>query len=171
LDGFVAASPRSAWALAWRGESRIQAGDPAGGLGDVDRALKRNPRLAWALAWRGEALIRLGRLSEAEAALEKSLRLDPGYGRAYAWRGRLRQLQGRHEAAVRDFEKAVGDALIEYSWLYFWKAEAEAALGWTAKALGDARTAASLEPGRAQFHDFVRSLETSSRVGLQALTR
>lgn len=145
----------SAWALAWLGESQVQAGDARGGASTLDRALLRRPDLAWAWAWRGEARLKLGDLDSAKRDLARSVRLDPSYGRAYAWRGRTHQLSGEHRAAVEDFGKAVGDSLVEYSWLYFWKAQSLRACGREGQARQEARSALALEPHRSQFRSFL----------------
>lgn len=151
LQAWVRRAPRSAWARAWLGETCVQLGETARGLAELDAALALKPRLAWARAWRGEALVRLGRPAEGEAELSRALALDPGYGRAHAWRGRARALLGRPKAALADFDKSVGDSLVEYSWLYHWRAEALLALGRREQARRDADTAVSLEPRRPEF--------------------
>ncbi|MBI3554099.1 MAG: tetratricopeptide repeat protein [Elusimicrobia bacterium] len=155
LRAFCARAPRSAWGLAWLGESKVQAGDLLGGLADLDAALRSpsSPCRAWAYAWRGEAQLRRGSLERAAADLDRALRLDPSYGRAYAWRGRLNQLEGRHKAAAADLSRAVGDSLVEYSWLYHWRALSYAGLKDWRRAASDARAAVSLEPHRPEFRE------------------
>jgi tetratricopeptide (TPR) repeat protein len=153
LDQFVKQAPRSAWALAWRGETRLQAGDVEGGLDDLNAALRLSPGMAWAYAWRGEARLKLGEFKKAMTDLNEAARRDPEYGRSYAWRGRLHQLEGRHRSAVEDFNRAVGDSLIEYSWLYHWRSNSYAALKKNELARADARAALSLEPHRAEFQE------------------
>jgi tetratricopeptide (TPR) repeat protein len=150
--------PRSARILAWRGESRMQSGDAVSGLSDLDAALRRSPGLAWARAWRGEALVRLGRLKEARRELDAAARLDPSYGRTFAWRGRLRHLCGDSAGAIADLNRSVGDSFVEYSWLYFWRAEAERAMGREQRAAEDVRTALYLEPRRTEFQSFAGRL-------------
>jgi tetratricopeptide (TPR) repeat protein len=149
LAGHAARAPRSARAWGWLGETLIQAGDFETGVRALDRALRLRPRFAWGRAWRGEALMRLGRLREAEADLNVSVRLDPLYGRARAFRGRVRFLRGDARRAVSDFRLAVSDGLVEYSWLYWWRAQAHAALGQSAQATEDVQTAAALDPALA----------------------
>jgi tetratricopeptide (TPR) repeat protein len=151
LAGHARARPRSARAWAWLGEALIQAGESAAGLVALDRALALNARRPRARTWRGEALLRLERLPEAERELDAAIRADPDDGRARAFRGRARFLRGRPAAAVADLEKAASDGMVEYSWIYHWRAQAKAAARDLAGARVDARTASSLEPGRAEF--------------------
>ncbi|NNN04470.1 MAG: tetratricopeptide repeat protein [Elusimicrobia bacterium] len=146
LARHAAASPRGARAWAWLGEALTQSGCFEQGLAALDYALTLRPRHAWARAWKGEALMRLGRPAQAERELDAALRLDPFYGRANAFRGRVRFLRGRAEGAARDLERSVSDSMIEYSWLYLWRAQAYAACGNVRKSREDERTAAALDP-------------------------
>lgn len=146
LKEHAAVHPRSARAWAWLGEALTQAGLPAEGLLALDRARVLSPRRPWLSTWRGEALLRLGRLSEAEAELDRAVRRDPHDGRARAFRGRTRFLLGRPADAVSDLELASSDSMVEYSWVYHWRALAKAASGDAAGARRDAETAAQLDP-------------------------
>ena len=101
--------------------------------------------------WRGEALLRLGRLAEAEKELDIAVKNDMYDGRARAFRGRVRFLRAKFGPAVADLEKACSDSMVEYSWLYHWRAEAKIAAGDKIGALADAETASSLEPNKVQF--------------------
>lgn len=145
------ASPRSARAWAWLGEALTQAGNPAEGLFAVERAMAISPKRARLSTWRGEALMRLGRLGEAEKELDNAVKSDPDDGRARAFRGRVRFLRAKFGPAVADLEKACSDSMVEYSWLYHWRAEAKIAAGDKIGALADAETASSLEPNKVQF--------------------
>jgi tetratricopeptide (TPR) repeat protein len=151
--------PRSARAWAWLGEALTQAGEPARGLEALDLAASLDARRPRLRTWRGEALLRLGRLDEAARELDRAVAEDSQDGRARAWRGRLRQLRGRHAEAEADLSRAVGDSFIEYSWLYFWRARSRRALGRLEEAARDARSAASLEPGRSEFGELARLFE------------
>lgn len=144
-------SPRSARAWAWLGEALTQAGFFEEGLIALDAALALDPTRPWLRSWRGEALMRLGRLPEAERELDQAVRLDPHDGRARAFRGRVRFLRGKPAEAAADLEKAAADSMVEYSWVYHWRAEAKEAAGDRAGARADAETAAALEPRRPEF--------------------
>lgn len=146
LAAHAKASPRSARAWAWLGEALTQAGFFDEGLLALDLALELDPTRPWLRTWRGEALMRLGRLAEAERELDRAVRADPHDGRARSFRGRVRFLRGRPADAVRDLERAVADSMVEYSWVYLWRAEARAACGDAARAREDAATAAALDP-------------------------
>lgn|GEM_PF-1179066 len=163
LAAHAKSAPRSARAWSWLGESLTQAGLPAEGLIALDQALALEPGRPRLRSWRGEALLRLGRLKEAERELDRAVRADPCDGRARAFRGRVRFLRGGFAAAVADLEKAVADSMVEYSWVYHWRAEAKEASGDRAGARADARTAAALEPGRAEFRALLGRLSRGRR--------
>jgi tetratricopeptide (TPR) repeat protein len=148
--------PRSGRTWLWLGEALIQAGKPEEGLAALRFA--RGPRLE---LFRGEALLRLGRLEEARRALDEAVRRAPSDGRARAFRGRLRLLRGDARGAVRDLELAAADSMIEYSWIYHWRALARRAAGDAAGAREDAASAAQLEPGRPEFRKLARELRAS----------
>ena len=148
-------SRRSARAWAWLGEALTQSGRFEQGLEALDRALALDSRRPWLRTWRGEALLRLGRLPEAERELDLAVRADPADGRARAFRGRVRFLRGRFAGAVSDLELAARDSMVEYSWIYHWRAEAKRAAGDRDGAVSDARTAAALDPRRPEFRIFL----------------
>ncbi|MEQ1920018.1 MAG: tetratricopeptide repeat protein, partial [Elusimicrobiota bacterium] len=153
------ASPRSARAWAWLGEALTQAGKPAEGLAALNHAATLSPRRPRLATWRGEALLRLGRLADAERELDVAVRLDPDDGRARAFRGRTRFMRGKFVPAVSDLEKACSDSMIEYSWLYHWRAEAKIAAGDKSGARRDSETAVSLEPHKVQFRALLNHLK------------
>jgi len=144
-------APRSARAWAWLGEALTQSGRFAEGLAALDRALSLDAARPWVRTWRGEALLRLGRLPEAGRELDLALRADPFDGRARAFRGRVRFLRGNFSRAVADLELAARDSMVEYSWIYHWRAQAKRAAGDRAGAAADAGTAVALEPRRPEF--------------------
>ncbi len=137
--------PRSARAWAWLGEALVQSGEYQVGVESLNLALELRPSHAWALAWRGEAFMRLNRLKEAEQDLSASLRMDSSYGRAHAFRGRVRFLRGKPRAAIMDMRRAVADSMIEYSWMYLWRAEAYASQGDFRRSDDDLKTAVALD--------------------------
>lgn len=145
------ARPRSARAWAWLGEALTQAGSPAEGLAALDHAASLAPERPRLRTWRGEALLRLGRLPEAEKELDLAVRADPCDGRARAFRGRVRFLRKSFSKAVADLELAASDSMVEYSWIYHWRAQAKRAAGDLRGAKADAGTAAALEPRRPEF--------------------
>ncbi len=151
LSAHAKKSPRSARAWAWLGEALTQAGlfEPA--MVALDVALALDPMRSWLRSWRGETLMRMGRLLEAERELDQAIRRDPFDGRARAFRGRTRFLRGALAEAVADLEKAASDSMVEYSWIYHWRAEAKEAAGDRAGARADAETAVALEPRRPEF--------------------
>jgi tetratricopeptide (TPR) repeat protein len=151
LAGHAAKSPRSARAWLWLGEALTQCGRFDEGLAALERARTLNKKSPWLRTFMGEALLRLGRLAEAERELDSAVKADPGDGRARAFRGRTRFLRGRVVEAVADLELAAADSMIEYSWIYHWRAEAKAAAGDRIGAVADAETAVSLEPRRPEF--------------------
>lgn len=144
-------APRSARAWAWLGEALTQSGRFEEGLAALDRALALDPARPWIRTWRGEALLRLGRLPEAGRELDLAVRADPSDGRARAFRGRVRFLRGKFTQAVADLELAARDSMVEYSWIYHWRAQAKRAAGDDAGAAADAGTAVALEPRRPEF--------------------
>ncbi len=162
LAAHAKASPRSARAWSWLGEALTQAGFLQEGLLALEVALRLDPTRPWLRSWRGEALLRLGRLPEAERELDRAVRRDPHDGRARAFRGRARFLRGKAAEAVADLEKAASDSMVEYSWIYHWRAEAKEAAGDRAGARLDAQTAVALEPRRPEFRA-LRDRLTKSR--------
>ena len=152
-------SPRSARAWSWLGEALTQAGKPAEGLAALDHAATLSPNRPRLATWRGEALLRLGRLADAERELDCAVRADADDGRARAFRGRARFLRGKFSLAVADLEKSCSDSMVEYSWLYHWRAEAKVANGDKAGALLDSETAVSLEPRKAEFRALLNGLK------------
>ncbi len=76
LDGLTAYCP--AWAEGWNQRAFVdfQAGDFAGALAGLDRALALDPRHVAAMAGRGLSLLGLNRQAEGRAALEAALRLN-----------------------------------------------------------------------------------------------
>ncbi|MBI3566034.1 MAG: hypothetical protein HY079_12620, partial [Elusimicrobia bacterium] len=94
---------------------------------------------------------------------DRAVRQDPHDGRARAFRGRVRFLRGKPAEAAADLEKAASDSMVEYSWIYHWRAEAKEAAGDRAGARADARTAVALEPRRPEFRALSERLETGRR--------
>ncbi|HEY8618199.1 tetratricopeptide repeat protein [Phenylobacterium sp.] len=58
--------------------ARLKAGDPTGGLAELDRLLAARPQHVGALVSRGSALAAVGRADEAEGSFRAALDLQPG---------------------------------------------------------------------------------------------
>jgi tetratricopeptide (TPR) repeat protein len=69
--------------------------------------LNENPKDAYILTKMGGVCSSLGRHDEAETYLNKALRIDPDYSEAYFRLGVTLQKQGKVEAAIRCYEKAI----------------------------------------------------------------
>ncbi len=124
----------------------------ADALKDGAHAARLDPGNAWIPAFQARVLFQK----------ERSARGLPYMDRALAFRGRIRFLRGQAARSIRDLEKAVSDARIEYSWLYHWKSESRARTGDLRGALVDAKSAVQLEPGR---HEFQSHFALITRVG------
>lgn len=107
LDAIIALSPKSAWALAWRGYTHATAGRGEEGTRDLQRALSLNPGLAWAYAWKAGADLDAGRGDSALKDLTRSIRLDPGYALSRRLRGQYLLRLGRPAEACRDLRASV----------------------------------------------------------------
>ncbi len=141
LDRFLEAAPRTAWALAWRGQTKLLLGDLKGALADLDAAGALVPSDPWTHLWRGEAFRRLGNpaaaLPEFSAARKGNL--------SYAWAGAGACLLalGREKAALSSLDRSLrlqefcGEALA-------WRGEARARLGRWRDAFRDFEAAAQL---------------------------
>jgi len=89
-------------------------GDVAAAVVDLERAIAEGQRtdrpaesIAWARWQLGVDQLGAGRLAEAEAQFEAALRTFPGYHRAAAGMAQVRTAQGRHEAAVELYTRAL----------------------------------------------------------------
>lgn len=106
LERYLERFPREAWALAWRGQTRLLLQDYRAALSDLDAALRLSPADPWARLWRGEARRRLGLLEQAQADLTAALA-----ARRLSWalaaRGFCRAGLGRARAALRDLDASL----------------------------------------------------------------
>jgi tetratricopeptide (TPR) repeat protein len=89
-------------------------GDPAGAIGDLERAIaegKAAGRPAESIAWAqwqlGTEHASLGRLEAAEASYRAALETSPRYHRALAGLAQVRGAQGRYPEAIALYEAAV----------------------------------------------------------------
>ena len=158
--------PRYDNAWAWRGTLKLAAGDAAGALADLDRALALR-RTARAEHDKARALRALGRVPESLDALERAARLNAelGWGgprpeaaggalaeirelkarggepRLAEWEGETLLRLGRPEEALAALEDAAT------AWGQAWRGEARLALeGLTERAGKDLRDAARRDP-------------------------
>lgn len=139
LGALEKGGPLPAWALAWRGQSKLLLKDYAGALEDLEAAGSE----PWALLWKAEALRRLGRCRAALALLEK-----PG-NRAWAYltRGACRLHLGRWREAWLDFDRALRlEKRAGRGLGHAWRGEAAWRLGEKAGAEEDFRVALRYYP-------------------------
>lgn len=145
LDGLLRRRPRHAWALAWRGWTRLESGRAALALADLDKAVSLGVDRSWPLVWRGRARLQLGRHAEALRDLSRAARLDPRYAPAWAWRGGVHRLLGRGARARADLSRAVAlDPVCAWAWA--WRGEAELERGALESAVADLGRALTLDP-------------------------
>lgn len=131
LNTGVSAAPRDAWAWAFRGRCRADAGRLDEAVADLDRALSLDPDHGYALAWRGETLRRLGRLDGALSDLSLAPVKASGIVARWAWArlGRVLAELGRHQEAVVAFEKALSPRDQRFAVVFVWRGESLWALG------------------------------------------
>lgn len=146
LDAAVRASPRDARPLAWRGWTRVEAGDAAAGLPDLEAAVALAPRDGRARGWRGEALRRLGRRREAAAELSRAAALSPADAYLRARLGRALFETGGDALALKELSAAIAlDP--RCAWARQWRGEVLIALGRARDAREDFARALALNPG------------------------
>lgn len=95
--------------VAWtsRASARLEQGEAALALGDLERAVALAPDYSTAREARAQALWRLGRPQEALADLDRALRLDPESANAWSSRGFLRLATGDPAGALGDLDRAL----------------------------------------------------------------
>ncbi len=107
LDRFLAARPRAAWALAWRGQTRLLVRDYRQALADLDGALALAPRDPWTRLWKGETLRRLGYAKKALAEFDAALKADTSLSWAWAGRGWCLLSLGKTAAGKKSLERSL----------------------------------------------------------------
>jgi Flp pilus assembly protein TadD len=106
-DAVLARDPGSAEAWHLLGLARRQAGDAAGAVAAITRALELAPGVAAAHFNLGNALAAQGRNEEAAARYRQALTLAPGFGAAHNNLGSALERLGRLAEAAAHFERAV----------------------------------------------------------------
>ena len=151
LSELLLRRPRHAWARAWRGLTRLEAGRASEALADLDAAISRGVDRAWPLVWRARACAALGDRTGALADLDAALRIDRFYAPAWAWRGGLRRAAGRSSAAHSDLSRAVAlDPVCAWAWA--WRGELSSSRGDLRAALPDLHRALALDPDSHDAH-------------------
>lgn len=110
LDGLLGRSPDTAWAYAWRGQTKSKLGDCAGAEADLSKALLKGDLgrgRGWVLSWRGEARAKQGKFPAAEIDFSEAIAARPEYPRAYFWRAEMWLARGEGARALADLEKAI----------------------------------------------------------------
>lgn len=98
------------WGATIQGRLALLAGNPAGALPALDRALAAEPQFPAALALRGDALRRLGRFEASRAAYSDALRASPSHARAAFGMAKLALAgQAKPQEAVPALERLVAD--------------------------------------------------------------
>lgn len=142
-------APKDAWALAWRGWTRLESGRPEDALADLGAAVKALPLEAAPALWRARALASLGRVPEALRVATRAVRLDPLYAPAHGWRGGLLRAAGRPREALVSLDRALAlDPVLAWAWA--WKGETLLSLGLHSEALEPLRRATALDPSNAR---------------------
>lgn len=91
------ASQENAVELMEQGIAKIAAGDPEGGLRDLEKAIEIEPRLAAAHFYAGQANAQLQRWEDAYAYFVAAADLAPGYGEAHMQACRVAYTLGRFD--------------------------------------------------------------------------
>ncbi len=99
--------PRETWALRLRAPRKVELGDTAGGLADVEAAIALEPRSADCWSARGYVNLNIGRIEEAIADFTKALSLDPKSSYAYQLRGTAYTRLKREAEALADADAGV----------------------------------------------------------------
>jgi Tfp pilus assembly protein PilF len=107
-------------------------GDTVGALRELERALNTDPQNAPAHNVSGVLMhLSFNRLEEAEGHFKKALQIDPKFSEAHTNLGNLHLSQGRYDAAITAYRKALENVLYETPYI------AQANLGWALYKQGD----------------------------------
>jgi tetratricopeptide (TPR) repeat protein len=156
LTARLAEAPGDADARAWRGETRLAAGDLAGAREDLVGSLAPWPR-----AWRAELLLAS---ADAEGALREadaSLAGDPSYARAWGAKARALASLGRGRAAIAALDR-VTELDFGAAWAYCERGRLRLAAGRRGAAAADLRRALALDRGMDEARRLLGLLEAIS---------
>lgn len=146
-SAYLKKHPRSAWALALRGDLKRfpEIGDFPGAVADFKAALRLAPREAWIHAYLSRALISTGDPKGALDAVRRAVALRPDCGWIRAWEGEVLRRKGSTREAVSSLNRAIKiDANYEFAWA--WRGGAHRMLGHLKEAERDLTRAAELDP-------------------------
>jgi len=152
LTARLAAAPGDADARAWRGETRLAAGDLAGARVDLDGA--PGP---WAAAWRAELLLASGDARAALLEAQASIEGDPSYARAWGAKARALSALGRRRAALAALDRVTA---LDFgaAWAYCERGRLRLAAGRRSAAAADLRRALALDRGMDEARRLLASL-------------
>ena len=102
LNKAISLEPEYTEAYLRRGLAKSDLKDWDGAFDDVTKAIRRNPS-AEAFAFRGLVSMRGGNYIGARKDFDRSLSITKRQHRAWNFRGALNRLEGRQEAACKDF--------------------------------------------------------------------
>jgi tetratricopeptide (TPR) repeat protein len=156
-DGALTAHPKIADAWLQRGlvhavlaeQAVAESGRGAGddeyrkAVADYDQATALAPDAVQPILNRAQARQQLGEMAEAEADFTTVVGLDPGSAEAWTGRGILREIQGRYEEALADYDAALKLAPSAQAWRN--RADANLGLGRLADAESDYTKAIELD--------------------------
>ena len=149
-SAYLKKHPRSAWALALRGDLKRfpEIGDFPGAVADFQAALRLAPREAWIHAYLSRALISIGDPQGALGAVRRAVALRPDCGWIRAWEGEVLRRKGSAREAVRSLDRAIKiDGSYEFAWA--WRGGANRLLGRLKEAERDLTRAIALDPSYA----------------------
>jgi tetratricopeptide (TPR) repeat protein len=107
LTSVIAARPRTANALAFRGDIDLRRGRHEAAMADLAAAIAINPTHATALATRGQLHTLKGNFPAAKADLDRAIALAPRQPRGYDRRGVMHRMMGNIDLALTDHNAAV----------------------------------------------------------------
>jgi len=153
LTARLAAEPGDADARAWRGETRLAAGDLDGARADLEGLTAPWPR-----TWRAELLLARGDAEAALAEAEASVAGDPLYARAWGAKARALAALGRGRAALAALDR-VTELDFGAAWAYCERGRLRLGLGRRRAAAADLRRALALDRGMDEARRLLSGLE------------
>jgi len=156
LDARLILKPGDDWARAWRGETRLAAGDSAGAGADLDAAVAAAPAEPWRRAWRAEVRLATGDMSGALADADFAIALDSRCARAWAARARALKSAGGTLACL-DALQRVTELDFGAAWAYVERGRLLLSLGRRRDAARELRRALVLDPRGAEARRLLAS--------------